>query len=171
MSEGKVRFPDVGIDLAKVSRVTISACGTAYYAGIVAKYWLERYARIPVEIDVASELRYREAPLPENGLAVFVSQSGETADTLATLRYCKANGQRIASAVNVRTSTIARERQSMLPSSFECIACDLKILGFSKLSACNIGDSFTSTYSYDAAEYFAIEAPPYDGIEPDFNEY
>jgi glucosamine--fructose-6-phosphate aminotransferase (isomerizing) len=116
MSEGRVRFPDIGIDLAKVSRVTISACGTAYYAGLVAKYWLERYARVPVEIDVASELRYREAPLPENGLAVFVSQSGETADTLATLRYCKANGQRIASVVNVRTSTIARESHAMLPT-------------------------------------------------------
>lgn len=63
------------------------------------------------------------------------------------------------------------ERQSMLPSSFECIACGLKILGFSKLSACNIGDSFTSTYSYDATEYFAIESPPYDKIESDFNEY
>ena len=96
--------------------MTISACGTAYYAGLVAKYWLERYARIPVEIDVASELRYREAPLPENGLAVFVSQSGETADTLATLRYCKANGQPIASVVNVRTSTIARESHAVLPT-------------------------------------------------------
>jgi glutamine---fructose-6-phosphate transaminase (isomerizing) len=116
MGEGKIAFPDIGIDLAKVTRVTISACGTAFYAGLVAKYWLERYARIPVEIDFASELRYREAPLPEGGLAVFVSQSGETADTLATLRYCKANGQRIASVVNVRTSTIARESHSMLPT-------------------------------------------------------
>ena len=116
MSEATVSFPDIGIDLAKVTRVTISACGTAYYAGLVAKYWLERYARVPVEIDVASELRYREAPLPEGGLAVFVSQSGETADTLATLRYCKANGQQIASVVNVRTSTIARESHAMLPT-------------------------------------------------------
>ncbi len=116
MSEARVHFPDLGIDLAKISRITISACGTAYYAGLVAKYWLERYARIPVEIDVASEMRYREAPMPENGLAVFVSQSGETADTLATLRYCKANGQRIASVVNVRTSTIARESNAVLPT-------------------------------------------------------
>ena len=116
MAAGEVRFPDLGIDLAKISRVTISACGTAYYAGLVAKYWLERYARIPVEIDVASELRYREAPLPENGLAVFVSQSGETADTLATLRYCKAAGQTIASVVNVRSSTIARESHVVLPT-------------------------------------------------------
>ena len=116
MGAGKVRFPDLGIDLAKVSRVTISACGTAYYAGLVAKYWLERYARLPVEIDVASEVRYREPPLVEGGLAVFVSQSGETADTLATLRYCKAGGQRIASIVNVRTSTIARESDTALPT-------------------------------------------------------
>jgi glucosamine--fructose-6-phosphate aminotransferase (isomerizing) len=116
MAAGTVRFPDLGVDLANVPRITISACGTAYYAGLVAKYWLERYARIPVEIDVASELRYREAPMPEGGLAVFVSQSGETADTLATLRYCKAAGQRIVSIVNVRNSTIARESHVVLPT-------------------------------------------------------
>jgi glucosamine--fructose-6-phosphate aminotransferase (isomerizing) len=116
MANGKVNFPDLGIDLTKISRVTISACGTAYYAGLVGKYWIERYARLPVEIDVASELRYREAPLPPGGLALFVSQSGETADTLATLRYAKANGQRIASIVNVRTSTIARESDAVLPT-------------------------------------------------------
>ena len=109
MAAGKVAFPDLGIDLAQISRVTISACGTAYYAGLVGKYWIERNARIPVEIDVASEMRYREPPLPEGGLSLFVSQSGETADTLATLRYCKAQGQRIAAIVNVHTSTIARE--------------------------------------------------------------
>ena len=97
-------------------QVSISACGTAYYAGIVGKYWLERYARIPVEIDVASEFRYREPPLPKGGLALFISQSGETADTLATLRYCKSQGQRIVSIVNVRTSTIARESDVVLPT-------------------------------------------------------
>ena len=116
MSEGRVRIPDLGIDLASVPRVTISACGTAYYAGLVAKYWIERFARVPVEIDIASEMRYREAPLPAGGIALFVSQSGETADTLATLRYCKANGQRIAAVVNVRTSTIAREADVVLPT-------------------------------------------------------
>jgi glucosamine--fructose-6-phosphate aminotransferase (isomerizing) len=116
MANARVNFPDLGIDLTKISRVTISACGTAYYAGLVGKYWIERYARVPVEIDVASEMRYREAPLPADGLAVFVSQSGETADTLATLRYAKANGQRIASIVNVRTSTIARESHAVLPT-------------------------------------------------------
>lgn len=77
MTTARVRFPDLGVDLSKISRVTISACGTAYYAGLVAKYWIERYARLPVDIDVASEMRYRETPLPEHGLAVFVSQSGK----------------------------------------------------------------------------------------------
>jgi len=116
MGAAKVNFPDLGIDLSKVERVTISACGTAYYAGLVGKYWIERFARVPVEIDIASELRYREAPLLPGGLALFVSQSGETADTLATLRYCKAGGQHIVSVVNVRTSTIARESDAVLPT-------------------------------------------------------
>ncbi len=116
MATRQTQIPELGIDLATIDRVTISACGTAYYAGLVAKYWIERYARLPVEIDVASEMRYREAPMPKNGLAVFVSQSGETADTLATLRYCKENGQRIASIVNVRTSSIARESDQIMPT-------------------------------------------------------
>jgi glutamine---fructose-6-phosphate transaminase (isomerizing) len=115
-AEGSVLLPELGIDPVALARVAISACGTAYYAGLVAKYWLERYARIPVEIDVASEFRYREPPLPERGLALCISQSGETADTLATLRYCKAQRQRIASIVNVRTSTIARESDVVLPT-------------------------------------------------------
>jgi glucosamine--fructose-6-phosphate aminotransferase (isomerizing) len=116
MAEGVIRFPEVGVDFAKIDRVTMSACGTAYYAGLVGKYWIEKYARLPVEIDVASEFRYREPPLNAGGLAVFVSQSGETADTLASLRYCKSQGQRIASVVNVRTSTIAREADAVLPT-------------------------------------------------------
>lgn len=137
MVAGTVNFPDLGIDLKSIDRVTISACGTAYYAGLVAKYWIERFARVPVEIDVASEMRYREAPLPKEGLAVFVSQSGETADTLATLRYCKANGQRIASIVNVHTSTIARESDAVLPTlagpeigvaSTKAFTCQLSVL-------------------------------------------
>jgi glucosamine--fructose-6-phosphate aminotransferase (isomerizing) len=115
-ADGSVHLPDLGIDPASVAQVSISACGTAYYAGIVGKYWLERYARIPVEIDVASEFRYREPPLPKGGLALFISQSGETADTLATLRYCKSQGQRIVSIVNVRTSTLARESDVVLPT-------------------------------------------------------
>lgn len=137
LATGGISFPDLGIDLAKVTRVTLSACGTAYYAGLVGKYWIERYARIPVEIDVASEMRYREPPLQEGGLALFVSQSGETADTLATLRYCKAGGQQIAAIVNVRTSTIARESHAVLPTlagpeigvaSTKAFTCQLSVL-------------------------------------------
>ena len=110
-------FPTSASIRRALPRVTISACGTAYYAGLVGKYWIERYARMPVEIDVASEIRYREPPLAKGGLALFVSQSGETADTLATLRYCQGrSGQRIASVVNVRTSTIARESDAVLPT-------------------------------------------------------
>ena len=94
LSAGTVRLPaEPSFDWKSLSRLSIVACGTAYYAGLVAKYWFERWARLPVEIDVASEFRYREPPLPENGLAVFVSQSGETADTLASLRYCKEIGR------------------------------------------------------------------------------
>ncbi len=110
LAEGVVHLPfDLGFDPKSLSRVTISACGTAFYAGLVARYWLERYARLSVEIDIASEFRYRDPPLPENGLMIVVSQSGETADTLAALRYAKASGQRTLAIVNVETSTIARE--------------------------------------------------------------
>ncbi|MES0385347.1 MAG: glutamine--fructose-6-phosphate transaminase (isomerizing) [Hyphomicrobium sp.] len=137
MTTGTVNFPDLGIDLAKVPRVTLSACGTAYYAGLVAKYWIERYARVPVEIDIASEMRYREPPLGSGGLSVFVSQSGETADTLATLRHAKAEGERVVSIVNVRTSTIARESDALLPTlagpeigvaSTKAFTCQLAVL-------------------------------------------
>ncbi len=106
----KVRLPfDLPFDFKNISRLSISACGTAYLAGLTAKYWFERYARLPVEIDVASEFRYREAPLNTGDLSLFISQSGETADTLASLRYAKSCGQHIMSVVNVPTSTIARE--------------------------------------------------------------
>jgi glucosamine--fructose-6-phosphate aminotransferase (isomerizing) len=114
--EEQVLLPDVKIDFAGLSRLTISACGTAYYAGLVAKYWFERYARLPVEIDIASEFRYREAPLPDHGLSIFISQSGETADTLAGLRYCREAKQTILSIVNVPQSTIARESDAILPT-------------------------------------------------------
>ena len=111
-----VNLPDLPFDIATVPRITIAACGTAFYAGLVAKYWLEQVARIPVEIDLASELRYREAPMPEGGMMLVVSQSGETADTLASLRYAKAQGQHIVSVVNVPESSIARESDVVLPT-------------------------------------------------------
>ncbi|WP_116653561.1 glutamine--fructose-6-phosphate transaminase (isomerizing) [Pelagibacterium sediminicola] len=107
---------ELPFDFAKLPRLTITACGTAYYAGLVAKYWFEKYARLPVDVDVASEFRYREPPLPEKGLALVISQSGETADTLAALRYAAKSGQHIAALVNVRESTIAREADVVFPT-------------------------------------------------------
>jgi glucosamine--fructose-6-phosphate aminotransferase (isomerizing) len=111
-----ITLPPLTIDLAAVPKITIIACGTAFYAGMVAKYWLEQIARMPVEIDIASEFRYREAPMPEGGLALCISQSGETADTLAALRYAKAQDQTVLSVVNVPESTIARESDAVLPT-------------------------------------------------------
>ncbi|MDU1669913.1 MAG: glutamine--fructose-6-phosphate transaminase (isomerizing), partial [Bradyrhizobium sp.] len=103
-------------DFKDIQRISITACGTASYAGFVAKYWFERFARVPVELDVASEFRYREAPLRKGDLAIFISQSGETADTLAALRYAKAQGVHTLSVVNVPTSTIARESEIVMPT-------------------------------------------------------
>ena len=111
-AEHTIRVPEkLPFDFAALDRITITACGTASYAGLTAKYWFERVARLPVEVDIASEFRYREAPLPKNGLAIVISQSGETADTLAALRYCKAQGQHTLAIVNVPESTIARESE------------------------------------------------------------
>ncbi|HYG85653.1 MAG TPA: glutamine--fructose-6-phosphate transaminase (isomerizing) [Azospirillum sp.] len=109
-----ISLPEFPFDIAQATRLTIVACGTAYYAGLVAKYWFETLARIPVEIDIASEFRYREAPMPAGGVALFISQSGETLDTLEALRYCKRQGQHILSIVNVPESTIARESHAVL---------------------------------------------------------
>jgi glucosamine--fructose-6-phosphate aminotransferase (isomerizing) len=107
---------DLPFDFAEINRLAISACGTAYLAGLIGKYWFERYARLPVDIDVASEFRYRNMPLSRKSLALFVSQSGETADTLASLRHCRQAGLTIGSIVNVRESTIARESNVVLPT-------------------------------------------------------
>jgi glutamine---fructose-6-phosphate transaminase (isomerizing) len=111
-----VHLAALPFELARVSRVTIIACGTSFHAGLVAKYWLERIARISVEVDVASEFRYRAADMPEHGLAVFISQSGETADTLAALRYARQQRQHILAVVNQPESTIAREADAVLPT-------------------------------------------------------
>ena len=117
MTNERVRLPfDLPFDFNKLDRITITACGTAFYAGTVAKYWFERFARLPVDLDIASEFRYREAPLPKNGLAIVVSQSGETADTLASLRYAKEHGQHTLAVVNVPSSTIARESEVIAPT-------------------------------------------------------
>jgi glucosamine--fructose-6-phosphate aminotransferase (isomerizing) len=115
-AERAIAADGLGFDFARLDRVAISACGTAYLAGLIGKYWFERLARLPVDIDIASEFRYREMPMPKNGLALFVSQSGETADTLASLRYSRSQGQHIGAIVNVRESTIARESDSVFPT-------------------------------------------------------
>jgi glucosamine--fructose-6-phosphate aminotransferase (isomerizing) len=117
MAAGRIELPSpLPFDFKNIQRMTISACGTAYYAGLIGKYWFERFARLPVEIDVASEFRYREAPFDAGNLALFVSQSGETADTLATLRYAREHKQHILSIINVPTSTIARESDVVMPT-------------------------------------------------------
>ncbi len=117
MTTGRTRIPNgQSLDFAKINRMALSACGTGYYAALVGRYYFERYARIPCDLDVASEFRYRECPLGDVDLALFVSQSGETADTLASLRYAKAEGLQIASVVNVQESTIARESDFVLPT-------------------------------------------------------
>jgi glutamine---fructose-6-phosphate transaminase (isomerizing) len=103
-------------DFRKVDRLSIAACGTAYYAGLVARYWFEQFAHLPVEVDIASEFRYREVPLKPGNLAICVSQSGETADTLASLRYARAQKQHVLSIVNVPTSSIARESDVVMPT-------------------------------------------------------
>ena len=138
MAGGRVALPEtLPFDFARLSRLSITACGTAYYAGLVARYWFESLARLPVDIDVASETRYREAPLEKDGLTLVISQSGETADTLASLRYAKAQGQHTLSVVNVPTSTIARESAAVLPTlagpeigvaSTKAFSCQLTVL-------------------------------------------
>src|SRR5258707_14168656 len=117
MPAERVRLPaELPFDFRALDRVAISACGTAYYAGVVAKFWFARFARLAVEIDVASEFRYRDVPLSAGGLSIFVSQSGETADTLATLRYAKEHKQHALAVVNVPSSTIARESDTVMPT-------------------------------------------------------
>ena len=136
---GKLPF-----EWAKLKRLSISACGTAFYAGLVAKYWFERFAKLPVEIDIASEFRYREAPLENGDLAIFISQSGETADTLASLRYAKEQGQHVLSVVNVSTSTIARASDVVMPTlagpeigvaSTKAFTCQLAVLACIAIAA------------------------------------
>ena len=141
-SEGAVR--SLELDLSSVSQLHLSACGTAYLAGLVGKYWFESLARLPVEIDVASEFRYREPPLPKDGLALFVSQSGETADTLASLRYCKAQGLRTGTIVNVPESTMGRTADRVFPTlagteigvaSTKAFTCQLAVIASLALAA------------------------------------
>ncbi|WP_018322477.1 glutamine--fructose-6-phosphate transaminase (isomerizing) [Bradyrhizobium sp. WSM2793] len=145
MAAKRVALPlTLPFDFKSIQRISITACGTASYAGHIAKYWFERLARLPVEIDVASEFRYREAPLRRGDLAIVISQSGETADTLAALRYAKGQGVHTISVVNVPTSTIARESESVLPTlagpeigvaSTKAFICQLIVLAALAVSA------------------------------------
>ena len=132
-----IRLPSQGIDFTKIDRLTMVACGTAFYACLTAKYWFEKLARLPVEVDIASEFRYREPPVVPGTTAIFVSQSGETADTLAALRYCRDKADSIVSVVNVDTSSIARESDLALPihagvevgvASTKAFTCQLNVL-------------------------------------------
>ena len=141
----RVDLPEkLPFDWTKIKRLSISGCGTAYYAGLVAKYWFERFARMPIEIDIASEFRYRGTPLEPGDLAIFISQSGETADTLATLRYAREHKQHILSVVNVTTSSIARESDVIMPTlagpeigvaSTKAFTCQLAVLACLALAA------------------------------------
>jgi glucosamine--fructose-6-phosphate aminotransferase (isomerizing) len=133
----QVALPALPFDLAGIRRIAIVACGTSYYAGMVAKYWIEQMARVPVELDIASEFRYRDPVLEDGGLALFISQSGETADTLAALRHARRHGQRTAVVVNVATSSMAREGELVLPThagpeigvaSTKAFTCQLAVL-------------------------------------------
>jgi glutamine---fructose-6-phosphate transaminase (isomerizing) len=138
MANGEVRLPvELPFDFKNIERISLAACGTSYLSGLVAKYWFEKFARLPVEIDVASEFRYREAPMRKGDLALFLSQSGETADTLASLRYAKDHGQHVVSLVNVTSSTMARESHAVLPTlagpeigvaSTKVFTCQLAVL-------------------------------------------
>ena len=135
--DDRVSLPVPDFDLSEIRRVTIVACGTSYYAGMVAKYWFEQFARVPVDLDVASEFRYRDPVMEEGGLMIVISQSGETADTLAALRHARSEGQKIAAVVNVPTSSMAREADLLLPThagpeigvaSTKAFTCQLAVL-------------------------------------------
>ncbi|MCD2171431.1 glutamine--fructose-6-phosphate transaminase (isomerizing) [Rhizobium sp. C4] len=163
----KVRDLPGSIDFSSIDRLAISACGTAYLAGLVSKYWFERLARLPVEIDVASEFRYREMPLSKHGAALFISQSGETADTLASLRYCKQEGLKIGAVVNVKESTIARESDAVFPimagpeigvASTKAFTCQLTALAALAIGAARQRGTMTEAEEVAAVKHL-IEMP------------
>jgi glucosamine--fructose-6-phosphate aminotransferase (isomerizing) len=168
MVNERVRLPgDLPFDWRNLKRLSISACGTAFYAGLVAKYWFERFAKLPVEIDIASEFRYREAPLEVGDLAIFISQSGETADTLASLRYAKELKQHVLSVVNVPTSTIARESAVVMPTlagpeigvaSTKAFTCQLAVLACLAIAAGRARGQLSET-DEQALVHALIETP------------
>jgi glucosamine--fructose-6-phosphate aminotransferase (isomerizing) len=166
-ANGSSKPLDLPFDFAKLDRLAISACGTAYLSGLIGKYWFERFARLPVDIDIASEFRYREMPLSKNAAALFISQSGETADTLASLRYCRKEGLPIGAVVNVRESTIARESDVTLPTlagpeigvaSTKAFTCQLSVLAALALKAAEARGTVTAEEARVMVRHLA-EAP------------
>ncbi len=165
--DGKVALPIPEFDLGQINRVTIVACGTSFYAGMVARYWFEKFARVPVDIDVASEFRYRDPVLEPGGLALFISQSGETADTLAALRHCRSEGQKIAVVVNVPTSSMAREADLLLPTnagpeigvaSTKAFTCQLAVLAAFAANLARAKGRMTADEEREVVKHLA-EAP------------
>jgi glucosamine--fructose-6-phosphate aminotransferase (isomerizing) len=165
--EDRVTLPIPEFDLGSIRRVTIVACGTSFYAGMVAKYWFEQFARVPVDLDVASEFRYRAPVMEDGGLALFISQSGETADTLAALRHARAEGQKIAVVVNVPTSTMAREADLLLPThagpeigvaSTKAFTCQLAVLAALAANLARAKGRLTSGEEKEIVHHLA-EAP------------
>jgi len=165
--EGEIALPLPDFDLAGVKRVTIVACGTSFYAGMVARYWFEQFARVPVDLDVASEFRYRAPVMGPGGLALFISQSGETADTLAALRHARAEGQVIAVVCNVPTSSMAREADLLLPThagpeigvaSTKAFTCQLAVLAALAANLAKAKGRMTADEERDVVEHLA-EAP------------
>ena len=156
----QIALPGGNIDFSKIERLSMIACGTAFYACLTAKYWFEKLARIPVEVDVASEFRYREPPIPKQTAALFVSQSGETADTLAALRYCAGKADKILSVTNVAESSIARESDQTYPifagveigvASTKAFTCQLTVLLSLALKAAQDRGTMSETELKDAA--------------------
>ena len=167
IKDGKIELPDGGLDFTSIDRLTMVACGTAFYACLTAKYWFEQIARLPVEIDVASEFRYREPPISKGTAALFVSQSGETADTLAALRYCEGRADKIVSVVNVPESSIARESDLALPilagaeigvASTKAFTCQLTVLAILAIRAAQ--DRGEMTPGQVAAALEAVKSIP-----------
>ncbi|GAB5481213.1 MAG: glutamine--fructose-6-phosphate transaminase (isomerizing) [Parasphingorhabdus sp.] len=165
--EQQVALPQMDFDLKDIRRITIVACGTSYYAGMVAKYWFETFARVPVDLDVASEFRYRDPVLEPGGLALFISQSGETADTLAALRHSKEQGQKIAVVVNVPTSSMAREADLLLPThagpeigvaSTKAFSCQLAVLAALAAHLAVVKGKMTRDEEHEVVEHLT-EAP------------
>jgi len=160
-------LPIPDFDLSAIKRVTIVACGTSYYAGMVARYWFEQFARVPVDLDVASEFRYRAPVIEPGGLALFISQSGETADTLAALRHAREEGQKIAVVVNVPTSSMAREADLLLPTyagpeigvaSTKAFTCQLAVLAALAANLARAKGRLTGEQEHAVVKHLA-EAP------------